>query len=416
VGGPDLDGRARATCDDVGLASRLLDAPMRVLSGGEVARASLAAILLSRHDVLLLDEPTNDLDFAGLERLEAFVDGLPGGVVLVSHDRAFLERTVSRVLELDEHTRSGTEYGGGWLGYLEARATTRRHAEEDYATYRAERGRLEERARTQREWAVQGVRAAKKDTSERDKNIRQFRMATSEKQAGKARATREAIDRLEVVEKPWEGWDLRFQVAHAPRSGDVVMRLRGAVVERGEFILGPVDLEIGWRERVAIVGPNGSGETTLLLALLGRLPLAGGERWMGTSVVVGEMDQARAAFSGDGSLLDAFIAATGLPLAEARSLLAKFGLGADHVVRPAGTLSPGERTRAVLARFAAQGVNCLVLDEPTNHLDLAAIEQLEQALAGYDGTLLVVTHDRPLLEALELTRAITADGDDIDLG
>jgi ATPase subunit of ABC transporter with duplicated ATPase domains len=414
-GGPDLDARARAVCDDVGLPDRLLDALMPVLSGGEAARASLAAILLSRHDVLLLDEPTNDLDFAGLERLEAFVDGLPGGVVLVSHDRAFLERTVTRVLELDEHTRRGTEYGGGWLGYLEARATTRRHAEEDYASYRAERTRLEQRARTQREWAVQGVRSAKKDTSERDKHIRRFKVATSEKQAAKARATREAIGRLDAVEKPWEGWDLRFQVANAPRSGDVVMRLRDAVVRRGSFTLGPVDLEIGWRDRVAIVGPNGSGKTTLLLALLGRLPLTSGRRELGTSVVVGEMQQARDAFTGGRSLLDAFIAATRLTLAEARSLLAKFGLGADHVTRRADTLSPGERTRAVLARFAAHGVNCLVLDEPTNHLDLAAIEQLEQALAGYDGTLLVVTHDRRLLEALDLTRAITATGDEIEL-
>ena len=192
VGGSDFDARARATCDDVGVAPRLLDASMRVLSGGEAARASLAAILLSRHDVLLLDEPTNDLDFAGLERLEAFVDGLPGGVVLVSHDRAFLERTVTRVLELDEHTRTGSEYGGGWLGYLDARTTARRHAEEDYATYRSERSRLEQRARTQREWAVQGVRAAKKDTSEKDKNIRHFRAATSEKQAAKSRATRDS--------------------------------------------------------------------------------------------------------------------------------------------------------------------------------------------------------------------------------
>jgi len=416
AGGPDLDARARAVCDDVGLPARLLDASMRVLSGGEAARASLAAILLSRYDVLLLDEPTNDLDFAGLERLEAFVDGLPGGVVLVSHDRAFLERTVTRVLELDEHTHSGTEYGGGWQGYLDARATARRHAEEEYTTYRAERTRLEQRARTQREWAVQGIRAAKKDTSERDKFIRHFRVATSEKQAAKARATRDAINRLDVVEKPWEGWDLRFQVASAPRSGDIVMRLRDAVVERGAFTLGPVDLEIGWSDRVAIVGPNGSGKTTLLLALLGRLPLRAGEQWIGTSVVVGEMDQARDAFEADQPLGDAFIAATGLPLAEARSLLAKFGLRAEHVVRTAATLSPGERTRAVLARFAAQGVNCLVLDEPTNHLDLEAIEQLEQALASYDGTLLVVTHDRRLLEALELTRAISATGEEIDLG
>ena len=263
---------------------------------------------------------------------------------------------------------------------------------------------------------MQGARAAKKDTSERDKFIRHFRVATSEKQAAKARATREAIDRLDAVEKPWEGWDLRFQVASAPRSGDVVMRLRDAVVERGSFTLGPVNLEIGWRDRVAIVGPNGSGKTTLLLTLLGRLPLVAGERAIGASVVVGEMDQARAAFSGAAPLLDAFIGATGLHLAEARSLLAKFGLGADHVVRPAGTLSPGERTRAVLAGFAAQGVNCLVLDEPTNHLDLEAIEQLEQALAGYDGTLLVVTHDRRLLEALDLTRAVAATGEEIDLG
>jgi ATPase subunit of ABC transporter with duplicated ATPase domains len=415
AGGPDFDARARAICDDVGLPSRLFDASMHVLSGGEAARASLAAVLLSRFDVLLLDEPTNDLDFSGLDRLERFVDALPGGVVIVSHDRAFLERTVTRVLEIDGHTRSATEYGGGWLGYLDARATARRHAEEDYATYRAERNRLEQRARMQREWAVQGARAAKKDSSERDKHIRRFKVATSEKQAAKSRATREAIERLEIVEKPWEGWDLRFQVANAPRSGDVVMRLRDAVVQRGSFTLGPVDVEIGWRDRVALVGPNGSGKSTLLLALLGRLPLESGARSMGASVVVGEMDQARVAFTTDQPLLDAFLAATGLILAEGRSLLAKFGLGADHVTRSAATLSPGERTRAVLARFAAQGVNCLVLDEPTNHLDLEAIEQLELALDGYDGTLLVVTHDRRLLEALHLTRAISATGEAVEL-
>jgi ATPase subunit of ABC transporter with duplicated ATPase domains len=415
VGGPDFDARARALVSDLGLAERLLDVPTRALSGGQAARASLAAILLSRFDVFLLDEPTNDLDFAGLERLETFLDDLPGGVVVVSHDRAFLERTVTRVLELDEHTRSATEYGGGWAGYLEARATARRHAADDYASYRAERGRLEQRARTQREWAVQGTRAAKRDTSERDKFVRHFRVATSEKQAAKARATERAVARLDPVEKPWEGWDLRFQVPSAPRSGDVVMRLQGAVVPRGSFTLGPVDLEIGWGDRVAIVGPNGSGKTTLLLALLGRLPLACGERWIGPGVVVGEMDQARAGFAGSESLLDAFIGATGLLVADARSLLAKFGLGAEHVTRVASTLSPGERTRAVLARFAAQGVNCLVLDEPTNHLDLPAIEQLERALASYDGTLLVVTHDRRLLEAVELTRAVSATGDELDL-
>jgi ATPase subunit of ABC transporter with duplicated ATPase domains len=423
-GGPDLDARARSVLADLGLPEHLLDVPTAALSGGQAARASLAAILLSRFDVFLLDEPTNDLDFAGLSRLEQFLDDLPGGVVVVSHDRAFLERTVARVLELDEHTRSATEFGGGWAGYLDARSTARRHAEEDYATYRSERSRLEQRALTQKEWSVQGKGKAKRDPNEKDKFIRQFKVATSEKQAAKAKITERALARLDPVEKPWEGWDLRFQVASAPRSGDVVMRLRGAVVERGSFTLGPVDLEIGWGERVAIVGPNGSGKTTLLLALLGRLPLVAGERWMGPGVVVGEMDQARAGFSGGASLLDVFMAevgmaevgmaGTGLLVPEARSLLAKFGLGAEHVMRPSGSLSPGERTRAVLAGFSALGVNCLVLDEPTNHLDLPAIEQLEQALDSYDGTLLVVSHDRRLLETIELTRAVSASGDDVE--
>ncbi len=415
AGGPDLDARARTVCADLGLPEASLDVATARLSGGQAARASLAAILLSRFDVFLLDEPTNDLDFAGLARLETFLDELAGGVVIVSHDRAFLERTVLRVLELDEHTRRGTEFGGGWSGYLDARATARRHAEEDYESYRSERDRLQSRARTQRQWSVQGAAKAKRDPNERDKNIRQFKVATSEKVAAKAKATERAIARLDAVEKPWEGWDLRYQLAGAPRSGDVVMRLRGAVLERGSFRLGPVDLEIGWGERVGIVGPNGSGKTTLLLALLGRLPPTAGERWIGPGVVVGEMDQAREAFAGSGSLLDGFVQATGLLVPDARSLLAKFGLGADHVVRPSSTLSPGERTRAVLARFAAQGVNCLVLDEPTNHLDLPAIEQLEQALEGYEGTLLVVTHDRRLLETVRLTRAIEATGAEVEV-
>ncbi|MEX1007104.1 MAG: ABC-F family ATP-binding cassette domain-containing protein [Acidimicrobiia bacterium] len=407
AGGPDFDPRARATCADLGLPEALLSAPTAILSGGQAARASLAAIVVSRFDVFLLDEPTNDLDFAGLARLERFLDGLDGGVVVVSHDRTFLDRTVTRVLELDEHARTGTELGGGWSGYLEARATARRHAEDEYAAYRAERSRLEARARTQRQWAVEGVRKARR-SPDNDKMQRDFRINASERQASKVRATGHALTRLEAVEKPWESWDLRFTVATASRSGNVVLRLAGAVIERGSFRLGPVDLEIGWAERVAIVGPNGSGKTTLLGALLGDVPLSVGERWLGPGVVVGEMDQARSAFVSDRPLLDTFVTATRLTRGEARSLLAKFGLGADHVLRRAATLSPGERTRAVLASFAAQGVNCLVLDEPTNHLDLPAIEQLELALDGYDGTLLLVSHDRALLEAVRVTRTVDA--------
>jgi ATPase subunit of ABC transporter with duplicated ATPase domains len=169
-------------------------------------------------------------------------------------------------------------------------------------------------------------------------------------------------------------------------------------------------LDIAWGERVALVGPNGSGKTTLVEALLGRLPLTAGTRRMGPSVVVGELAQDRRVVrddpGGTRTVVDAFGAATGLTTERARSQLAKFGLGADAVVRTPSSLSPGERTRVDLAAFAARGVNFLVLDEPTNHLDLPAIEQLESALDGYGGTLLLVSHDRRLLDAVAVTRRV----------
>ena len=185
-----------------------------------------------------------------------------------------------------------------------------------------------------------------------------------------------------------------------------MVRLQGAVVERGSFRLGPLDLELSWGERLALVGPNGSGKSTLLEALLGGLPLAHGSRFAGPGVVLGELEQRRETFAGREPLLDAFVAESGLPPEEARTLLAKFELGAEDVLRAAASLSPGERTRAVLALLSARGVNCLVLDEPTNHLDVEAIEELERALAAYEGTVLLVTHDRVFLERFGATRTI----------
>jgi ATPase subunit of ABC transporter with duplicated ATPase domains len=411
LGGADLDGRADAVAADLGLTVDL-DHAMTELSGGQAARAGLASLLLSRYDVFLLDEPTNDLDLDGLARLEAFVQGLRGGTVVVSHDREFLSRTVTRVVELDLAQQQIRTYGGGYAAYLEEREVARRHAREEYDRYAETRAGLEERARSQRAWMEKGVRNARRKQPDHDKIGRGFRVETSEKQAAKARQTERLIERLDVVEEPRKEWELRMEIAAAPRAGAIVASLRGAVVRRGRFQLGPVDLQIDWADRVSITGANGAGKTTLLGALLGRIPLDAGHAALGPGVVVGEVDQARGAFLGEEPLMSAFgAAAGGMATADVRTLLAKFGLRAAHVLRPAATLSPGERTRAALALLQARGVNLLVLDEPTNHLDLPAIEQLESALASYPGTLLLVTHDRRMLAAVATNRRVEmADG------
>jgi ATPase subunit of ABC transporter with duplicated ATPase domains len=403
----DLDARLSVTLHEVGLGADVADREVATLSGGQEARLALAVVVLSRFDLTLLDEPTNDLDFDGLRRLESFVANRRGGMVIVSHDRAFLDGTVTHVLELEEHRHTAQLYGGGWAGYQAERAAALGHAAEAYATYDATRRELRARAQRERQWATSGVSREKRNPKDNDKAQRDFRINKTEKLASRARRTERAMDALDVVEKPWEGWDLRFSIEQAPRSGAVVVRLQDAVLRRGDFTLGPLTLEIGWADRLALVGPNGSGKTTLVEAILGRLPLAAGSRYVGPSVVVGELGQDRRLLGrGPETVVDAMMRSTGSTLSEARSLLAKFGLGAEAATRRPASLSPGERTRAELAAFAAVGVNFLVLDEPTNHLDLPAIEQLESALASFDGTLLLVSHDRRLLETVELGRQL----------
>ncbi|GAA4557448.1 ABC-F family ATP-binding cassette domain-containing protein [Pseudonocardia xishanensis] len=411
LGGADLEERAGQVAAEVGLGVPL-DTPMTALSGGQAARAGLAALLLSRYDVLLLDEPTNDLDLDGLERLEEFVQGLWGGrgasTVIVSHDREFLARTVNRIVELDLHQHRVGVYDGGYDSYLDEREIARRHAREAYEEYDDRLDRLKDRAQMQRNWMAQGVRNARRKggkNSDNDKIGRNRRAETSEKQAAKARQTQKMIERLDVVEEPRKEWELRMTIASAPRSGAVAARLDAAVVRRGDFVLGPVTAQVAWADRVVITGDNGAGKSTLLGALLGRIPVDSGSAGLGSGVTVGEIDQARGLFLGDEPLVTAFgRAVPDWPESEVRTLLAKFGLTKAHVPRPAASLSPGERTRAALALLQAREVNLLVLDEPTNHLDLPAIEQLEAALDDFAGTVLLVTHDRRMLDTVRATR------------
>jgi ATPase subunit of ABC transporter with duplicated ATPase domains len=398
LGGADLEPRARALCAELGL-SVSLGQETATLSGGEAARAGLAAILLSRFDVLLLDEPTNDLDFDGLDRLERFVAGFAGGLAVVSHDRAFLDRTVTRIAEIDPWTGRVQEYAGGWSEFEAARALARERQYAAFAESQERRREVEALLHARRNQPRAGGAFLAHATGGSDRR-------GTKALSGKVRQAQRALERIEHVEKPYEPWELRLTLGDGRRAGDRVAALAGAVGVRGSFRLGPVDLDLAPGERVAVTGRNGSGKSTLLALLLGELPLVAGRRTLGKATVLGALDQRRLDYGGDEPLLAAFTRRTSLAPLDARTLLAKFNLGAEHVERRAGTLSPGERTRAHLAELAARGVNCLVLDEPTNHLDLEAIEQLELALRAYDGTAVVVSHDRRFLEGLALTRSI----------
>src|SRR6266542_4293202 len=300
LGGDDHDARAPRVLAGVGLADRVLGLPAASLSGGERVELGLAAILLARFDVLLLDEPTNNLDFAGLDRLEGFLvgeraaagprGGVSGGVVLVSHDRAFLSAATTRVAELDLVSHGLSEYGGGYDAYVEER---RRRREQVYARFeeaQQERSRLEASIRRRKEWSVSG---RGNRVTDNDKALAARRRDRATAAASASKAVERRIERLGAPEKPWEGWELRMSLRAARRSGDVVATLAGARVRLGGFRFGPVDLEISWQDRLAVTGPNGAGKTTLLRLLTGELAPDAGPPRLGAGVVVGYLGQSR---------------------------------------------------------------------------------------------------------------------------
>jgi ATPase subunit of ABC transporter with duplicated ATPase domains len=398
LGGADFHARARSVCADLGLALDL-ERGHHGLSGGESARVALASILISRFDLLLLDEPTNDLDFDGIELLERFLDSYRGALVVVSHDREFLDRTVDRIAAIEAGSHRLREWAGGWSDYAAARDAERaaEYARFDEAQLR--RRRLTELLSTRR------TEARSKGDSLGNKTGGADRRATHALET-KVRQAERLLERNELPEKPFEPWELELTLRAGARLGDRVLSLAGAVAERGSFRVGPMDVDLAPGERLSIAGANGIGKSTLLGMLLGDVPLVDGTRSVGRQTVLGSIGQGREAYADASKLVDEFVQRTSLTRGDARTLLAKFGLGADHIGRATSSLSPGERTRAHLAELQARGVNVLVLDEPTNHLDLEAVEQLELALTDYDGTLVVVSHDRRFLERVAPTREI----------
>ena len=406
LGGADADARLTAAAAELGLDPALLDRPLRTLSGGQAARAGLAALRTARFDVVLLDEPTNHLDADGLERLAALLDGRTGGIVVVSHDRALLARFARQVVELDGRTGRATAYAGGWAAYERERDAARAAALAAHEQAVAARARLRAAATETRRRAAAMRRGFDRRPNDRDKFARAWVLARADGVARRARVVAARAERVAVPERPWQERPLQLTLTAAERRRGWVAALEGAVVRRGGFALGPLDLALAHGDRVLLRGPNGSGKSTLLAALAGALLLAAGRRRVAPGAVIAQLGQARAALDDGPSLVAAFRALTGADETAARTALASMGLEAAAVARPARTLSPGERTRAELAVLAHRRATCLLLDEPTNHLDVAALETLEAALAGWPGALVVATHDRRLREALALDREV----------
>jgi ATPase subunit of ABC transporter with duplicated ATPase domains len=406
LGGADADARLAAAATELGLPPALLDRPLGQLSGGQASRAGLAAVRVARSAVLLLDEPTNHLDADGLTRLRTLLGEHTGAIVLVSHDRALLGDFAESIVELDDG--KATHYSGGWDAFRRERADARARAAREYEQAVGERRRLAAVDREMRRRA--DASAARVDRGRKvldgDKHGREWVRMRADGARRRAARLASRAEQIEVPDKPIEAARLALELTAAERRGGAAIALEGAELRRGDWRLGPLDLTVGYGDRIRLAGPNGAGKSTALAALEGTLPFAAGRRRVAPGAVIATLGQDRPAVAGERSPIAAMRAATGLGETDARTALAAFGLSAERVERPAATLSPGERTRAELALAAHRRATCLLLDEPTNHLDVESLEVLEAALADWPGALVVATHDIAFAAALDLDQEI----------
>jgi ATP-binding cassette subfamily F protein 3 len=355
--------------------------------------------LLGTPDLLLLDEPTNHLDVDALRWLEGFIARYRGAVLLVSHDRAFLDATVTTVLELSDDTHAITPYAGGYTAYAAARQAALEAQWDTYRRQQRERKRVEADIREVRSHALHTERLTKDSSARRLANKVMRTAIVRERKLEKQLAAH-------AVEKPAQGWSLKLDFAPSEGGAREVVQAQGLRKSfGGRVVLDGVDLQLRHGERVVLTGPNGGGKTTLLKIIGGELAPDAGTVRLGANVAIGYYSQEQEGLDPRQTPLEAVRAAAPLTETEARTLLHGYLFEGDEVFTPIERLSYGERARLVLARLVLAGANLLLLDEPTNHLDIPARQRFEAALATYHGTVLAVLHDRYAIERLA-TRVI----------
>jgi ATPase subunit of ABC transporter with duplicated ATPase domains len=402
LGGWALQAQLDGARDALGIAHVPLDAPLGSLSGGEAARALLAGVLLARPTILLLDEPTNHLDLDGLAWLEGFLEAFPGVVMVVSHDRRFLDETVTQILELDGGALHS--YEGGYTAYREEKAHRRQRLALAYEAQEKRRRRLEADITATRGYAMRSETTASGMGADKQ---RRYAKKVAKKAQARERRLRKELDSDAHIDKPRHTSSLKVQLA-TDGSGRLVGALRGVTAGWDDPLLRDVELTIHGRDRIAITGPNGAGKSTLLALLEGTLePMAGAvERPVKAAV----LPQGATALPPEVPAVAFVRSHAHVPEGEARRLLGHFGLEGAAALRPLGGLSPGERARVAIAAMVASRAELLLLDEPTNHLDFPSLEVLEQALRDYPGAIVAVSHDRAFLDAIGVERHLRVAG------
>ena len=388
AGGYTYENRIDQVLDGLGFTREQQEAPVMQLSGGQQTRAALAKLLLQEPDLLLLDEPTNHLDLAALEWLETYLASWKGAMVVVAHDRYFLDKVVSRTIEMAFGRIE--EYPGNYTKYL--------HLREE---------RMERRMR---EYEAQQAHIA-----HTEEFIRRYKAGQRSREA---RGRQKLLDRLERVERPQDFPGMHFEFNSVVDSGQVVLSTQKLVAgyppsdqqSESTILLRVADLELLRGDRVGLLGPNGAGKTTLLRTIIGEVPPISGHVYPGHNVRIGYYSQTHGGLNPQRTIVDEIRQVSTLSEDGVRSFLARFLFSGDDVFKPIGALSGGERSRVALAKLTLQGSNFLVLDEPTNHLDLQSRQFLEEVLSEFEGTLLFVSHDRYFIDSLATKVWVIEDG------